>query len=321
MIYKNNNFGSYQASYTTAEDVSAIQSLIESKDLLPPSKREAVYRREKDVLTRNISSGLFFKIERVAISEEEFNALGRQSKKIIGITGAYLLNVGNDGLPQKIPTETARNRQRIESRTVDIGTTLVIHDNDIPNADGLLPKRCFFKLLVAATTLNLVRLVGQKIEGQNISFDTITASVQNRVEMQTIMNWLTHKTLGWNLIERPSRQLIDATSITTGNDPTFQSHDKFYYELSPCKLPTSASYLLDCWENDRVTSDHDFGKHTAHIDIQFDEKMVAFLRAVKEGAHFLSNNSQAGFEYLRSRLPFSQPSAHEPTGREFTPNL
>jgi hypothetical protein len=313
MAFKSNHFGSYVAGFTTADDVDAVLRLIESKASLSPSKRDAVYERAHNIISQNVSNGLFCKIERVATNENELEKLGGE-KRLIAITGAYLLAVNELGVHTAIPTETAMERQHIRHRAAEIGTTLHIEANDLPNADDKYPKRCFYRPLIAMTTLNLFRLAGQEVGGKKLGFDTITANVQNRPQMRTIMNWLTHGPLDWSMIERPSKELIKATSETTVDDEDFLARDKFFYELFPSSLPVMARYLLDCARTGRVTSDHETLQNTVHMGFDLSTEMVTFLQVIKSSPQYFAKSKRAGlragFEDVRRRLPIApEPEA------------
>jgi len=303
MDYRFNNFGPYKASYTTEKDVEEILAFIESKEReLVASKSTAVYRRRDEVLVPTISNGLGFKIERHAANEEEYKALGNKEKRIMGFTGAYILGVDDNGVQSRVPTEMAKGLHTRLHEVAEVGTTLVIPPFDLANTDGNLPKRCFFKLLIAATTLNLFRLAGSEVGGQQIKFDTVTANVQNRVEMRTVMNWLTNAPLAWQMIERPSVQLAQISSETTIDAEDYNSRDKFFYELVTSSLPGSAKYVLDCMKSHRLPSDHEFDKHIAHIDFDISDEIVQFFHAVKSAGKYFKDNAESGLTDVRRRL-------------------
>ncbi len=309
-IYKDRNFGPYMASFTTEKDVAEIVALIESKKDLDPSKRDAVYRRKDKILNFTISNGLFVKIARVANNDQERELLGNKEQRIVAVAGAYLLNLSDEGSSIRMPTEMAKNRGHEKGILVEMGTGLGIPNNDLPNADGKLPKRCFARFLASAVAMNVFRLAGKEVGGREFNFDKLVCNVQNRKQMNPIRNWLV--SLAWEMIECPSQQLIESSSVTTIDRSDFLNRDKLFFELATAKLPLSAKYLLDCYSKSALVSDHAYDSHKVRIDINFGDEMLNLLKMVRESSQV--RNSDAGYTDLRRRLYLPEPIAPHSNG-------
>jgi hypothetical protein len=301
--FNNLNFGPYAASFTTKDDVTELFELYNEALSLEGSKRDSLFTYRPDTLAENISNGLFIKIVRTACDENEYQQLGEKGERIVAATGATLLDTRSiEGFPQRIPTELAKHRGRITSYPMDIGMAVSIHSRDIPNADGERPERCFFKFMMAATAMNLFRLAGDEVGGKPLDFDSFVCSIENKLGSRPMMKWLmSQPLLGWNLVVRPSEQLETSNANILACPVEFKDKDKFFFELSPGRLPEYANYLLDCWSNNRVVSEHAVEKHTVHIDINFDQDMINFLNAVRT-TDLIKPNDQTGYRDLRRRL-------------------
>jgi hypothetical protein len=127
--------------------------------------------------------------------------------------------------------------------------------------------------------------------------------------MTPIVNWLT--SLGWNLIERPSQKLVQASSVTTVDSNGFLEHSKNFFELPVAQLHKSAAYLLNSYKSHTLISDHSFDQHKINIDIHFDDDMLDLLYAVKSSR--MAKRSTSGYTDLRRRLYVpKRPSAASP---------
>ncbi|MDD4616308.1 MAG: hypothetical protein PHW76_04220 [Alphaproteobacteria bacterium] len=312
-IYRDKNFGPYGASYTTEADIEEVIKLIDSKGTLDPSKRDAVYRRKDDILEWTIRHGLFVKIYRKATNEEEKALLGGKSERIVSIAGGYLLN-----FDQRILTEASPRDKTFPGLIAEMGTGLAVHSNDLPNADGECPSRCFCTFIAAAVALRMFQVAGEQLDGRDCVIDKLITNVQDRPEMRPILDWLLK--LGWRVISLPSEHLKSASAATTTDVKDYGNRKKFFLELPTNRLPDIAEYLLTCQENRMLEGDQYPGpQHIAHVDIDFNPEMVAFLEAVRD-SEVLKRIPNCGYTEMRRHVTSGPPKIPEmPSQCVFSP--
>ncbi|MDD4616307.1 MAG: hypothetical protein PHW76_04215 [Alphaproteobacteria bacterium] len=293
---KNMTFGPYGASYTTKKDVAEVIALLNKA---PSAEKDSIDRYTESVLEESISAGFFTKISRLPANKAEYNALG-EPEKLVALAGAARLDID-----YRIPTELNQGRDRVCSYPMDINCLFYDRSGDLPNAFNELPRGCFFKFLVSATTLNLFRLAGEIVGGRLVNFDTLECHHENSEETAPIMKRLTDRpVLGWDVVERPSKHLAVAVARTIVNSSEFMKRDNMYYELNPSKLPNNAKYLLDCWDNSALRNDSVSSPNCVDIDVRFSNEMLVFLNSVKNTSFIDSKNEPLGYREIRRRIDF-----------------
>jgi hypothetical protein len=249
---------------TDEHDVDAIiQHLKDKEKAEDPRKRNAVYLRDFSLIEKQVSAGFFVALERVAANEHERKKL-KADRAIVAATGAYPLGLDSTGNQVRIPIQSRNGEQSPLLMTYEIGSSLYVKPNDLPNENGLLPKGCTYDLIVGMTTLNLFRLAAR------YQVEAITANVQT--ELDDVIARLTGEYLCWNFLPKPSPELTRGSLITTvdksgsGEDNNFKNIEKFFFRVTPDKLPTTGNFLYTAYCDGGVTYNRGSIENRLNVD-------------------------------------------------------
>lgn len=285
--YRNNSFGDYTVSFSTSENVDEMLFFMAQKKDLPEKQRVAVYEREKSLFIRMISKGNFVIIKRRPTNKREEYELNKKKTTIVAICGGYPnilpIPITSGGTPRKF---------------IEIGTGLVNHINDLPNADNYYPKRSFLQILNSLAIMNFVWRAGQEVCGQKLDFDIFICDIQKN--LQSNITRMTAPPLNWGEIKYPSEDLIKICAGTTADPINFLNRDKYFFELPPASLPQIADFLLKCWETNCIESDSAVNKNTVHIYFEINEDLMEFLKAICKHPELFKEKTWPGHMNLRT---------------------
>ncbi len=283
--YRNNRFGDYTVSFSTSKNVDEMLVFMAQKKDLPENQRVAVYEREKSLFIRMISDGNFVIIKRKPTNKKEEYELNKKITTIVAICGGYPnilpIPITSGGTPKKF---------------IEIGTGLVNHINDLPNADNYFPKRSFLQILNSLAIMNIVWRAGKEVGGQKLDFDIFICDIQKN--LQSNISRMTAPPLNWEEIKSPSEELIEICAGTTADPINFLNRDKFFFELPPASIPQIADFLLNCWETNCIESDNAVNKNTVHIYFEINKDMIAFLKAICKQPDLFKEKTWPGYMNL-----------------------
>jgi hypothetical protein len=303
LIAHNLEFGPYALRFSKPEDFPVVQKVIEAAEGIEESKKIAVYPRDPAILKWSVDNGLVTILERIA-ANGDIPKLGAP-RKIVGLTSIYPLGIDEKGMQRRIEIRQSKGVQPVLRLALDIGSTRYAKEWDLANANGK-PSNCFYTLLVGTTVLNAFHKAGRQLGERDFFPDTITANVQNRKDLGTIIERVTTLPLGFEF-RTPSDELIKATGATTVGD-RFEEMSKSYFELPVSKLTNSAAFLNNAIAMRTVSGFYGAVQHTAHVQFEFDRDFLSTLESIEKNKAWLSERSDESYTQVRQHLSRVMPA-------------